>query len=199
MKSLLCILGTFVCIATAAADDYRTGPRLGGDPAPAPFPLPGTSDPIPVPRASYQVVPGDAESGASYSVPMPPIPTVESYNAGAYDPAAVQSYSPALPEGTYSDMVIEGAPLPATMGVALYPNVRVNRPHNIDPCAVPTIIQVPDPCNPNCCVYIEVCFPTCTCPQVSVGPFGRRVRFDFGHSNVLVWSKANGVIAVNYN
>ncbi len=185
MRTLLCVLGTFVCIASAGADDFQ-GPQLG-DPTVAPAPFPGTSAPMPVPRASFQV-----EQAASYSVPMPPAPVIQSYQA---DP----SYSPALPEGTYGPMMIEGAPLPADPAFCLYQNVRVVDQRKIAVDAVPTIIQVPDPCNPCCCVYIEVCFPACNCPQVTVGPLGRRVWFDFGRRGVVVTSRANGVISVNYN
>jgi hypothetical protein len=201
MRPFICVLATFVAIASAGADDF-SGPQFGQtEVAPAPFP--GTGEPMPVPRASYQVVPGpmsQAESGASYSVPMPPGPTIESYHAGSFDDFSGEpTYSPTLPEGTYGPMMIEGAPLPTEMGVALYPHVRVVDPYSIAVDAVPTIIQVPDPCDPNCCVYIEVCFPTCRCPEVSVGPRGRRVWFDFGRREVVITSRANGVISVNYN
>jgi hypothetical protein len=141
---------------------------------------------MPVPRVGTQVNP------AEYSVPLPPAPVIESTQA---DPL----YSPALPEGTYDGMTIEAAPLPADPAFCLYQNVRVFDPHKIAVGAVPTVIQVPDPCNPCCCVYIEVCFPTCRCPHVTVGPLGRRVWFDFGRREVVVTSRANGVIAVNYN
>lgn len=186
MRTLLCVLGTFAAIATAGADDF-SGPRLGVQ-APAPVPFPGTAAPIPVPQASYQ-----PDAGTHYSVPMPPAPSIESQYGGE------SVYSPALSEGTYGPMLIQGAPLPSSTIPCLYPNVRVFDPHKVAHCAVPTIIQVPDPCNPCCCVYIEVCFPACRCPEVSFGPRGRRIRFDFGVREVVVTSRANGVVAVNYN
>ena len=121
-----------------------------------------------MPRAAFAGPTGRRLLGADAAAPV-----IESVQA---DP----TYSPALPEGTYGPMMIEGAPLPADPAFCLYENVRVVHPHQIADCAVPTIIQVPDPCNPCCCVFIEVCFPTCRCPQVTVGPLGRRMWFDFG-------------------
>lgn len=191
MKSLLCVLGTFVAIASAGADDF-SGPRLG-TPVPAPVPFPGTAEPMPVPRASYQVIPDQPDAGTHYSVPMPPTPAIESQYGGE------STYSPALTEGTYGPMMIEGTPLPASPVACLYPHVRVRDPNRIAACSVPTIIQVPDPCNPCCCVYIEVCFPTCCCPEVSFGPRGRRIIFDFGAREVVVTSRAGGIVWVNYN
>lgn len=195
MRPFVCVLATLVAIASAGADDF-SGPQFGqSEFAPAPFP--GTGAPMPVPQASFQV-PGPMaqdDSGTIYSVPMPPAPTFGTVDDFSSEP----TYSPTLEEGTYGPMLIEGAPLPTEMGVCLYPHVRVVDPHKVAVDSVPTIIQVPDPCNPCCCVYIEVCFPTCRCPEVSVGPLGRRVWFDFGRREVVVTSRANGVISVNYN
>jgi hypothetical protein len=82
--------------------------------------------------------------------------------------------------------------------IALYHNVKVRTPGRMDPCAVPQIIQVPNPCR-GCCdpVFVKVCVPPCKSPCMTVGRFGR-ITYDFGKYRVQVASR-NGLVIVDYD
>ena len=83
--------------------------------------------------------------------------------------------------------------------VELYECVRVHNPRKMDPCSVPTIIEVPDPriCHKGCCVAVEVCLPQCGTPKVCCGPLGQRVTLDYGCYKVQLTSTL-GVVHVRY-
>jgi hypothetical protein len=88
--------------------------------------------------------------------------------------------------------VVTGAP------VELYCNVKYRDERNIAPCAVPMIVQVPDPCNPCCCVNVQICVPPCDCPCVKTSKCGRKVTYDYGKYRVQITSARNRVV-VDYD
>ena len=111
-------------------------------------------------------------------------PPLNQYTPGPY---SVQSPSPA-PSG----YVVSGAP------VEIYQNVKYRGQRNIAPCAVPTVIQVPDPCNKDACcktcVNVQVCVPPCEPHKVKVTRDGNKVHYDYGKYAVTVRSIGNHVV-----
>jgi hypothetical protein len=97
-----------------------------------------------------------------------------------------------VPEQPVSAMPAASAPL------ELYCNVKYKDERNIAPCAVPTIVQVPDPCNPCCCVNVQICAPPCECPCIKVSKCGRKVKYDYGDYQVEITS-ARGKVIVDYD
>lgn len=90
-------------------------------------------------------------------------------------------------------------------GIELYQNVKVIQSRKIHPCAVPKIVQVPnpcyDPCKPCCgpqCVFVEICIPPCACEEVSCSKGGQRTKFDYGKYAVKVTAR-RGTLFVNYD
>ncbi len=81
---------------------------------------------------------------------------------------------------------------------ALYGNVRVKDRRNIAPCAVPTVVQVPDPCNDGCCVNVEICVPPCEKPCIKTSRCGKKVKYDYGKYAVEITS-ARGKVTVDYD
>jgi len=108
-----------------------------------------------------------------------------------------------VPEVEYSGPVGQ-LPVVTSPNIELYRNVRYRSPRNIAPCAVPIVVQVPDPCAPRntCCprpcVYVEICVPSCGCPEVCVTRNGNRTRYDYGKYSVNIISIA-GRIIVDYD
>jgi hypothetical protein len=88
----------------------------------------------------------------------------------------------------------------------LFSCVKYRATRNIAPCAVPIIVQVPDPCAPRdrcgCtvrpCVNVEICVPACGCPNVCVTRNGNKTRYDYGKYAVNVVTH-NGRIVVDYD
>lgn len=91
------------------------------------------------------------------------------------------------------------------VGAPLYHCVKYKDLDNIAPCAVPTVVQVKDPCacvDPCCpapCVSVEICAPPCPCgPRVTQNRDGSRVKYDYGKYQVEITSR-NGVVTVDYD
>ena len=109
------------------------------------------------------------------------------------------------PEVQYSGPVGQ-MPVVTTADPTLFPCVKYRSTRDIAPCAVPIIVQVPDPCTPRdrcgCtprpCVNVEICVPTCGCPKVTVTRHGNKTRYDYGKYEVTVIS-LNGRIVVDYD
>jgi hypothetical protein len=99
-----------------------------------------------------------------------------------------------VPDQAY---VTPSAPVTAAP-VALYCNVKYRDQRNIAPCAVSKIVQVPDPCNPCCCVNVEICVPPCACECVRVSKCGTRVTYNYGKYQVQVTSR-HGRVVVDYD
>lgn len=90
-------------------------------------------------------------------------------------------------------------PAPTTgTPIVLYSNVKYKDQRNIAPCAVSKIATIPDPCNPCCCVAVEICVPPCACECVKVSKCGTKVTYDYGKYEVVVTSR-HGRVVVNYN
>ena len=109
----------------------------------------------------------------------------------------LNQYSPnpysAVPSvGVPSGYAISGGP------VEIYQNVKYRAVRNIAPCAVPTVIQVPDPCNKDACcktcVNVQVCVPPCEPHKVKITRDGKNVRYDYGKYAVNVRSIGNHVV-----
>ncbi len=100
----------------------------------------------------------------------------------------------------------------AESSVALFPCVKYKDLHNIAPCAVPLIVQVPDPCQPKCnpcdpcvpcpkprCVNVKICVPqTCCPPKITRRHGGKYVKYDYGKYEVEIRVK-KGYIVVDYD
>ncbi len=167
---------------------------------------------------AYQALPAPGVDSALVPVP-------ESIPA----PATVRSYPPAEPYVVPS-LPVPGVPsagfapgLPSypvgpgmgADGFPLFPRVEVEDRDHIHPCAVPTVVQVLDPCSVErrglfhhrrvvgcdaCgpqCVYVEICAPP-GCPKVKVSKDGRKVKYDYGDYAVEVESK-DGYVQVDYD
>ncbi len=117
---------------------------------------------------------------------------------------------PVTTEGT----IIEPIPAAPIQMVSLFECVRVKDPHHIHPCAVPTIVQIADPC-PKCntccdpcnpcaqcceqpCVSVQICVPPCGCPKVKTRRNGHYVKYDYGKYRIEITSR-NGVVTVDYD
>ncbi len=100
----------------------------------------------------------------------------------------------------------QGTPVPYTEYVVqqptqvfpLYTNVKVLDRRNIHPCAVRKIVQVNDPCDKCCKVFVEICVPPCATETVRCYRNGNRLRFCYGQYSVDVTSRRHDVV-VNYN
>ena len=134
-------------------------------------------------RSALPLSVGPALVGQVNSIPMPaPLSPVPDPISGMYSPGLS---SPGLSDTVY------GLPTPA-------PYVKYRGTRNIPPCAVPTVIQVPDPCNKNACckscVNVQVCVPPCDPKCVKVTHDGNKVRYDYGKYAVSVRSIGNHVV-----
>ena len=102
-----------------------------------------------------------------------------------------------VPDQAYSSATMP-APIVVGTPIALYSNVKYKDQRNIHPCAVSKIVQIADPCNPACCIAIEICVPPCACECVSVSKCGTRVKYDYGKYEVEITSR-RGRVTVDYD
>ena len=115
--------------------------------------------------------------------------------AGAAEPMLAPGFEPVAYQGlapVADGSVAHGAPA----GRQLYCNVEVKDRHNMHPCAVSKIVEVPDPCNPCCCVLVEICVPPCECECVERKD--DRVTYDYGDYEVEIRAK-KGRLVVDYD
>ncbi len=132
--------------------------------------------------------------GQASEIPMP-VPLSPVPDPLYYQPGEMPQYQPPAP--SYS-----AAPYTITPSVAqpveLFQNVRYRGSRNIAPCAVPTVIQVADPCSRgDCCkscVNVQVCVPPCDPATVKVTRDGHKVRYDFGKYAVVAKTVGNHVV-----
>lgn len=120
---------------------------------------------------------------------------------------AVVPHGAAMPYGAPMPYGMMATPDPLSGGaVPLFHAVRYKDLDEMAPCAVPMIIQVPDPCacqDPcNCCapqcVAIQICVPPCGCePRIKSNRRGNRIEYCFGEYAVDVRVK-RGYIEVDY-
>lgn len=110
-----------------------------------------------------------------------------------------------VPEVQYSGPVGQ-LPVVTSPSIELFSCVKYRDTRKIAPCAVPIVVQVPDPCTPrdrcSCtprpCVYVEICVPNCGCPTVCVTRHGNKTRYDYGKYAVDIVS-LHGKIVVDYD
>ncbi|MAG93050.1 MAG: hypothetical protein CMJ48_04805 [Planctomycetaceae bacterium] len=111
---------------------------------------------------------------------------------------AIQSQLPPAPKGAVH--------VAKPAAVELFQCVEYDDLDNIHPCAVPRIVQMPDPCaccDPcSCCkpkcVNVRICVPPCGCPKVRVTRKGNKVKYDYGKYEVELTVK-KGYIEVDYD
>jgi hypothetical protein len=115
---------------------------------------------------------------------------------------------PPAPEGVAPKM----SPQPMAVHQALFPCVKYKELRNMHPCAVPKIVQVPDPCWKKCkdpcccsckprgCVSIKICVPPCSCcpPKVKCNKDGTKIRYDYGEYAVDIRVR-KGYVLVDYD
>lgn len=131
-----------------------------------------------------------AQAVAQDQIPAP-TPTVP-YQAGpAYADEIAPPPSHAYPPALQS--------YPAGPSPVLFTDVKVRHPRKIHPCAVPTIVEVPDPCDPCCTVLVEICAPPCELHCVKPhGLLKRQTRFDYGEYKVDVIPR-RGRLIIDYD
>jgi hypothetical protein len=127
--------------------------------------------------------------GQAAPVPSPaPITPVPDPAYSTSDPPVTQT----IPMPDASNPIVVGQP------IQLFEDVRYRAVRNIAPCAIPTIIQVADPCNKSTCckncVCIEVCMPPCEPNCVKVSRDGNAVRYDFGKYAVTARTVGNHIV-----
>lgn len=126
-----------------------------------------------------------------YIGPSGQVPPVQEYG----QPVPGQPL-PHAPSGSYGP--VESYPV---HGVPSYSNVRYKDLRNIHPCAVQTVVMVPDPCSDPCCpqvVPVEICVPPYPCEDVKVSKGGRKIKYDYGKYDVEIRLKRN-YIEVDYD
>ncbi len=134
--------------------------------------------------------------GQSGGIPMPdslsPVPDPYYSQLNQYPTSPYSAQSPVMGGSGYS---ISGS------ASEIYQNVRYRGERNISPCAVSTIIQVPDPCSKDACcktcVNVQVCVPPCDPRHIKVTRDGNKVRYDYGKYAVVVRS-TNRQVVVHY-
>ncbi len=131
-----------------------------------------------------------ALTGQVNSIPMPsPLSPVPDPVYSTPSQPMLNQYSPGQVEYPYTI---------APPSAVVYQNVKYRSTRNIAPCAVPTIVQVPDPCNKNACcktcVNVEICVPPCDPKCVKVTHDGNKVRYDYGKYAVSVRSIGHHVV-----
>jgi len=137
---------------------------------------------------------GYPDTGSLQPLPSPSYPT-DDYRYPTDDNRALESYPP-------TDGYI--TPLPYAEDLSVYRNVIYRAERNIHPCAVPMIVQVPDPCakSASCCapvcVNVKVCVPPCDEPEVKCRRHGNKMILDFGKYKVDITS-VRGKIIVRYH
>lgn len=166
----------------------------------------GTLTPVPEPAPIPMAAP-------AYGGPTPAGYPIESVPTPVYPP---------LPE-----YPLEGTPFAGPMspigpmlpgdGFPLFDRVKYEDRDHIHPHAVPTIVQVLDPCSDKArggllrrlhadddcdacgpqCVFVEICVPP-GCPEIKVSRGGRKVKYDYGDYKVEILSK-DGVVYVDYD
>jgi len=149
-----------------------------------------------------------AQTGSTLSVPTLGGPTLLSQPIDLPMPAPLSTNGSPTPLSTdvqYSGPVGQ-LPVVTMSNPVIFSCVKYRSTRNIAPCAVPIIVQVPDPCTPRdrcCCtvrpcVNVEICVPACGCPNVCVTRNGNKTRYDYGKYAVNVISH-NGRVVVDYD
>ena len=125
--------------------------------------------------------------------PVPEVP-------GALPPGSLPAPSTVPGPTGYAPTMIMMAPV--------FHRVEYEDLHNIHPCGVPAIVQVPDPCACSCghcnaccapqCVSVQICVPPCSCADIKVRKDGRYVKYDYGKYEVEIKVR-DGYVKVDYD
>lgn len=129
-------------------------------------------------------------------LPVPAVDDAVAYSAQEYAPQPIPQEGYVVSEQMEPGVIIGDAT--AGHGIPLYHNVKVVQARKMHPCAVPKIVSVPDPCNPCCCVFVQICVPPCACECVYTKRGGRRTVFDYGDYAVKVTTRGNRLV-INYD
>ena len=98
-----------------------------------------------------------------------------------------------IPDTPPAPSALTPVPSYSAQPIVLYTNVKYDDVDEVPRCAVPTVIAIPDPCNPGCCRYIQVCvIPDCV-PRVKTSPSGRKIRYYYGDFEIEITNKPNYV------
>ncbi|MEX0716341.1 MAG: hypothetical protein WD066_07140 [Planctomycetaceae bacterium] len=130
-----------------------------------------------------------------YIGPSGQVPAVPGYaDPGQPVPGQPLPYGPS---GSYGPV----EPYPSE-GMPLYQNVRYEDLRNVHPCAVQTVVMVPDPCADPCCgarcVPVQICVPPYACEEVKVSRGGDKIKYDYGKYQVEIRVKKR-YIEVDYD
>ena len=212
MKKLPLVL--FAALAASAALPASAGESLFPRLLP-PFARPRVvqHDPLELPPIEEPAPYGSATSNYGPVLEAPPDATFSEPAPGAVieDPSMqgefVQPGAPAY----YGDPSLSPAPEPgmpwpgAEMdpAAALYPNVEIDDPEKIAPCAVPLVVQVPVPCKHGCgpsIANVQIMVPsTCGEPRVKRSWLKNKVKYDYGKYEIEVEVDRDGVVEVDYD
>ena len=156
-------------------------------------------------RMSLQATAAPVVLGQPVEIPMPPplSPTPDPAYSQGYQPSAPYSTIPQYPVQS-PGMIDQGYGIPnggypaTALPVELFPNVKYRATRNIAPCAVPTIVQVADPCNKDrcckSCVNVQICVPPCDPSKIKVTRNGNKVRYDYGKYAVAITTIGDRVV-----
>lgn len=121
-------------------------------------------------------------SGSAFAQQEPPLPIPDVPAVPSTPPAPSTPIVPVPDHPGYS-----------AEPIVLYTNVEYDDRDEIPRCAVPTVIAIPDPCNPGCCRYIEVCvIPDCE-PRMKTSPSGLKIRYYYGDFEIEITNKRSSV------
>ena len=145
--------------------------------------------------SSISVTPVLAAQVSEIPLPAPLSPTPDPAYSGYSQP--LNQYPSSPYPGMGDSFGAQGYPV-ASQPIELFRDVRYHGSRNIAPCAVPTIIQVSDPCNRDrcckTCVSVQVCVPPCDPQKIKVTRDGDRVRYDYGKYAVVVKTVGHHVV-----
>ncbi len=180
-RMLLCGFGMALLATVVGAGEGRS--VRGNLPTSIAPTLLGQADDIPLPSPLSPVP--DPQYTPSGQLPL------NQYPSGSYtvQHPVLSDQNYAIPSSSYG---VTGSP------VEIYQNVKYRGVRNISPCAVATIVQIPDPCNKDACcktcVNVQICVPPCDPKCVRVTRDGNKVRYDYGKYAVAVKSIGNHVV-----
>lgn len=168
---------------------------------------------------SYQPLPAPGADPALVPIPEPSVvgsPPVQSYYPT--EPYLAPGV-PSMGHPIASGMPAPAYPIGPSMGAdgfPLFQRVKYEDRDNIHPCAVPTVVQVLDPCvdygrrglfhrhrAPDCdacgprVVYVEICIPP-GCHDIKVEKRGRKVKYKYDGGQAEVETK-DGYVEVDYD
>lgn len=194
-RTMLCGLGVVLAATIVSAGEGRAfrgalpfsmAPSLMGQSGS--IPMPDSLTPVPDPEFNQTTPPAYVPNRSSTYSPSP----YSAPSTGSYVTPAPVQYGVQSPTFSEPGLVI------AAPGAEIYQNVRYRAVRNIAPGAIPTIVQVPDPCSKDACcktcVNVQICVPPCDPKRVRVSRDGNRVRYDFGKYAVSVRSAGNHVV-----